>query len=71
MLFQLIYREHQQVQSGLIEAGSLAKAEELGRGWCDGKAGRRYVAVRDAVLCREEVGKLPAVEAAVRQAGGK
>lgn len=39
--------------TGLIEASSLARAEELGRQYCMERQGYRYIAVEDPVLVRE------------------
>jgi hypothetical protein len=66
MLFQLTYKDGiQAAGSGFIEAGSLEKAEELGREWCKRSDKRRYISVRDAVLMREEAGERPQQPATV------
>ena len=53
-LYTMSYKERQVQRQGLIEASSLERAEELGRGWCERAGGAMYIGVRDAVLVREE-----------------
>jgi len=53
-LYQMTYRK-MMAETGYIEASSLQKAEELGREWCAKQPGCRFINVRDAVLCREQV----------------
>jgi hypothetical protein len=56
MLFQMSYKDKVQ-RTGFVEAGTLQKAEELGRKWCEGRDGVRFIGIRDAVLVREEAAK--------------
>ena len=52
-LFVMTYRKKPMPETGIIEATSLEKAEELGRAWCDHNRAR-FINVHDYILIRED-----------------
>jgi hypothetical protein len=54
-LFEMRYREGQIILTGLVEATTPERAEELGREYCARTSKRRFISVRDAVLVKEPV----------------
>ena len=55
-LFTLRYREgNRGVVQSFVEASSLAKAEEVGRRFCDGKINAKFIKVEEAVIATEDI----------------
>lgn len=52
-LYTLYFKQGQSVKSGFVVASSFAKAEEVGKAYCDGVINRRYIRVEKAVLAEE------------------
>ena len=56
MLYTLRYRQGSVgVKLTLVEADTVASAEEIGRKWCDTKFNRKYIGIEPAVVANSNI----------------